>query len=180
MLSAAGHLSRELDIGTRCLILVNYRIKRGWRTSGPLGWSMRLAFQSVGSPREIVSKLSNRLAFAALAVGCLLAAGGGGYLASRWSAPPVAASDAPAASMKSSSAAVQATEIVSERRRPKDQQQTHYLPPSTATHLSQGGLKYRRHPGAVNPAASRAPRTGIPEPLPSSRSHGSERCAHSV
>ena len=55
--------------------------------------------------------LSNRLALAALAAGCLLAAAGGGYLASRWGAPPVVASDAPASAPQPSSTAVQATEL---------------------------------------------------------------------
>ena len=90
--------------------------------------------------------LSNRLAFAALAVGCLLAAAGGGYLASRWSAPPVAASDGPASSMKSSSAAVQATEIVSEEKTPR----------TAATRSADGPAPAARRaepapPKAVNP-----------------------------
>jgi hypothetical protein len=110
--------------------------------------------------------LSNRLAFAALAVGCLLSAAGGGYLASRWSAPSVAASDAPATSMKSSSAAVQATEIVSERTS-AERPTTDALPaPSTPAPVARRAEV--APPRAVNPAASRAPKTGIPEPLPSS------------
>src|SRR5262245_11690615 len=56
---------------------------------------------------------SNRLAFTALAIGCLLASAGGGYLASRWSAPQVAASDAPASATKYSSTGVQATDAPS-------------------------------------------------------------------
>lgn len=111
--------------------------------------------------------LSNRLAFAALAVGCLLAAAGGGYLASRWSAPPVAASDAPATSTKSSSAAVQATEIVSEKTS-AERPTTDALPaPSTPAPVARRA-EVSAPPRAVNPAASRAPKTGIPEPLPSS------------
>ena len=112
--------------------------------------------------------LSNRLAFAALAVGCLLAAAGGGYLASRLSPPPVAASDGPASSMKSSSAAVQATEIVSEKTSAEGPTTDAALSaPSTPAPVARRA-EVPAPPKAVNPAASRSPKTRIPEPLPSS------------
>src|SRR5262245_23877429 len=109
--------------------------------------------------------LSNRLAFAALAVGCLLAAAGGGYLASRWGAPPVAASDVPATSMRSSSAAVQATEIASEKT--SVERPTPDLGPAPSTPPSVARRAEAAAPSrTVTPPASRGPKPGIPAPLP--------------
>jgi hypothetical protein len=112
--------------------------------------------------------LSNRLTFAALAVGCLLAAAGGGYLASRWSAPPVAASDASASNLRSTSAAVPTTEFVSEKA--SDERPTTDAvpaPPSTPAPVARRP-EASAPPRTANPAGPRAPKTGIPQPLPSS------------
>src|SRR4029453_16277954 len=96
---------------------------------------------------------SNRLAFAAVAIGCLLASAGGGYLASRWSAPPVAASDAPASATQSSSIAVQATELPTT----ENTLRTAATPPATSP-----------APAArlAEPAATSTARTAPPAPAP--------------
>src|SRR4029453_17058198 len=117
---------------------------------------------------------SNRLAFAAVAIGCLLASAGGGYLASRWSAPPVAASDAPAsATTQTSSIAVQATELP----RTENTFRTAATPPAT----SPAPAARRAEPAATSTARNAPPapaRTRVNEksleqpPTPDRRSGG--------
>lgn len=97
--------------------------------------------------------LSNRLAFAALAVGCLLAAAGGGYMASRWGAPPVVASDAPASATQPSSTAVQATELPAT----ENTSRTAATPPATSP-----APAARR----AEPAATSTARNAPPAPAP--------------
>jgi len=117
--------------------------------------------------------LSNRLAFAALAIACIGAAAGGGYVASRRNMPPAeraTGSAAPALTQVSSAVPVQETEAVvaeSDRISP--------LPSTAGAARPQGPVKRadtatrQVAQSPVAPRPSRAPATGVkaPEPLPS-------------
>src|SRR5437879_1189642 len=89
---------------------------RGLGLIAPAGFGTRLALESTKIPRSNTAMLSNRLAFAALAVACIGAAAGGGYLASRHDAAPAVAQGARAPVLStpraSTAEAVQETEAI--------------------------------------------------------------------
>ena len=103
--------------------------------------------------------LSNRLAFAALAVGCLGAAAGGGYLASRQNAVPApvaAQAQPPAATTPQSPAAqpVQETEAVVGDPAPR--------PAAAAAPVTKSATPQKRNEPAPRTASARDTRTAAP------------------
>jgi hypothetical protein len=122
--------------------------------------------------------LSNRLAFAALAVACIGAAAGGGYLASRQTAVPAAAQAAtsvPQASIPSSPAAsagtpVQETEAVVGESGGKTASRTitsSAPSPTSAKRVEPPSRAATQPEPAARTRATTAPSPRHPEPLPS-------------
>jgi hypothetical protein len=116
--------------------------------------------------------LSNRLAFAALALACIGAAAGGGYLASRQMNAPAAARtvDAVTEPAPSAEAPVEETEaIVNDAARPPATTATPPAKPPSSRPASKRGPAVRPEaPAAANVLASRPAPTGakVVEPLP--------------
>ena len=107
--------------------------------------------------------LSNRLAFAALAVGCLGAAAGGGYLASRQNAVPApvaAQAQPPAATTPQPAAAqpVQETEAVVGDPAPRPA-------PAAAPPITKSAAPQKRNEPAPRTASARETRTAAPTAL---------------
>ena len=109
--------------------------------------------------------LSNRLAFAALAMGCLAAAAGGGYLASRQNAVPAAAAALAAPATVATSPPVAETSV----RTPRPVQETEAVIGTAAKAPSSVAASAPRAPKAKAAAARRVESPTRAEATPSTR-----------